>query len=52
MLVLLSEPALRDDVDRVAAAAAVSLVHAEEPSSRKAWSAAAAILLDEPSARR
>ncbi|MCV7417935.1 AAA family ATPase [Mycolicibacterium litorale] len=49
---MLSEPALRDDVDRVAAAAAVSLVHAEEPSSRKAWSAAAAILLDEPSARR
>jgi secretion/DNA translocation related CpaE-like protein len=52
VLVLLSDPALRDDVDRVAAAAAVSVVHAQEPSSRKVWSAAAAVLLDEPSARR
>lgn len=52
VLVLLSNSALRDDVDRVAAAAAVSVVHAQEPSSRKVWSAAAAVLLDEPSARR
>ncbi|MGE2717564.1 septum site-determining protein Ssd [Mycolicibacterium litorale] len=52
VLVLLSDPALRDDVDRVAAAAAVPVVHTEEPSSRKVWSAAAAILLDEPSALR
>ncbi|BCI55542.1 ATPase AAA [Mycolicibacterium litorale] len=52
VLVLLSDPALRGDVDRVAAAAAVSVVHADEPSSRKVWSAAAAVLLDEPSAIR
>jgi secretion/DNA translocation related CpaE-like protein len=52
VLVMLSGPALRDDVDRVAAAAAVHVVHAAESSSRKGWSAAAAVLLDEQTARR
>jgi secretion/DNA translocation related CpaE-like protein len=51
VLAILSGPTLRDDVDRVAAAAAVPVVHAREPS-RKGWSAAAAVLLDEQSARR
>ena len=45
-------PALRDDVDRVAAAAGVPVVHATEPSSRKVWVGAAAVLLDAPGARR
>lgn len=52
VLVLLSDPTLRDEVDRAAAAAAVSVVHADEPSTRKVWSAAAAVLLDESSAAR
>lgn len=49
---MLSGSALRDDVDRVAAAATVAVVHATEPSSSKSWSAAAAVLLDERAARR
>lgn len=52
VLALLSDPSLRDDVDRVAAAAGVTVVHADGPSGRKAWTAAAAVLLDTPSARR
>lgn len=52
VLVMLSGSALRDDVDRVAAAATVAVVHAAEPSSSKSWSAAAAVLLDERAARR
>ncbi|MGA5462896.1 septum site-determining protein Ssd [Mycobacterium sp. NPDC050041] len=52
VLALLTDPSLRADVDRVAAAAGVTVVHAGEPSSRKAWTAAAAVLLDTPSARR
>jgi secretion/DNA translocation related CpaE-like protein len=52
VLVMLSGPALRGDVERVAAAASVAVVHADEPSSRKSWSAAAAVLLDEQAARR
>jgi secretion/DNA translocation related CpaE-like protein len=52
VLAMLTGSALRDDVDRVAAAAAVDVVHAAEPSSRKSWNAAAAILVDEQTARR
>lgn len=52
VLVMSSSPQLRDDVDRVAAAAAVTVVHTAEPSSRKAWSAAAVVLLDVDSARK
>jgi secretion/DNA translocation related CpaE-like protein len=51
VLALLTDPALRDDVNRVAAAAGVPVVHAAELSSRKAWTAAAAVLLDAPTAR-
>ncbi|WP_299557814.1 septum site-determining protein Ssd [uncultured Mycolicibacterium sp.] len=46
VLVLLDDPVLRDDVDRVAAAAGVPVVHAAEPPGRRAWTAASAVLLD------
>jgi secretion/DNA translocation related CpaE-like protein len=52
VLALIGDPVLRDDVDRVAAAAGVALVHVGEPSSRKAWTAAAAVLLDVAAAGR
>jgi secretion/DNA translocation related CpaE-like protein len=53
-LAVLSEPALRDEVDRVAAAVGVRVVHAGSSSavSRKTWSAAAAVLLDEAATAR
>ena len=48
ILAVLAEPALRDEVDRVAAAVGVRVVHAgsTSPVSRKTWSAAAAVVLD------
>jgi secretion/DNA translocation related CpaE-like protein len=52
VLALISDQGLRDDVDRVAAAAGIRVVHAAEPSSRKVWTAASAVLLDLDSARR
>lgn len=52
VLALVGDPALRDDVDRVAAAAGVALIHATEPSSKAVWTAAAAVLLDAPAALR
>ncbi|GAS87577.1 septum site-determining protein Ssd [Mycolicibacterium brisbanense] len=52
VLAMIGDPVLRDDADRVAAAAGVSLVHVGEPSSRKAWTAAAAVLLDADAAAR
>jgi secretion/DNA translocation related CpaE-like protein len=52
VLALVADPVLRQDVDRVAAAAGVPVVHAVEPSSRKVWTGAAAILLDVHAARR
>lgn len=51
VLALIGDPLLRDDVSRVAAAAGVGLVLVDEPS-RKAWMAAAAVLLDAPAAQR
>lgn len=49
ILAVLAGPALRDEIDRVAAAVGVRVVHAEgaSPMSRKTWSAAAAVVLDE-----
>jgi secretion/DNA translocation related CpaE-like protein len=49
ILALLAEPALRDAIDRVAAAVGVRVVHVGccAPVSRKTWSAAAAVVLDE-----
>ncbi len=54
ILAALAETALRDEVDRVAAAVGVRVVHVDStaPISRKAWSAAAAAVLDEAAAAR
>src|SRR5271166_6524620 len=52
ILAVLAEPALRDEVERVAAAVGMRVVHAgnTSPISRKTWSAAAAVVLDEGAA--
>jgi secretion/DNA translocation related CpaE-like protein len=52
ILAVLAEPALRDEVERVAAAVGVRVVHAgnTSPISRKTWSAAAAVVLDDAAA--
>lgn len=53
---MVTEPVLRDEVDRIAAAVGVRVVHAgagspeKSPVSRKTWSAAAAVVLDEVAA--
>lgn len=52
ILSLVIDSELRRDVDRVAAAAGVRVVHVDEPSSRKVWTGASAIVLDVDSARR
>ena len=54
LLALLTDPALRDDVDQVAAAVGLGVVHLSASSvvGRTAWSAAAAVVLDEDAARR
>ncbi|TPG31217.1 septum site-determining protein Ssd [Mycolicibacterium hodleri] len=52
ILSLVVDPTLRPEVDRIAAAAGVRVVHAGEPSSRKVWAAASAVVLDVAGARR
>lgn len=52
ILALVGDAALRHEVDRVAAAAGVRVVHASEPSGRKVWLAASAVVLDVDGARR
>ena len=52
ILALVGDPALRDDVDRVAAAVGLPVVHASDPSGRNAWTGAVAVLLDVAAARR
>jgi secretion/DNA translocation related CpaE-like protein len=54
ILAVLAESTLRDEVDRVAAAVGVRVVHASStsPLSRKTWSAATAVVLDEAAAGR
>nr|WP_155763961.1 septum site-determining protein Ssd [Mycobacterium asiaticum] len=51
---MLTERDLRDEMDRVGAAVGVRVVHAgrSHPVSRKTWSAAAAVVLDEAAADR
>ncbi|WP_406817721.1 septum site-determining protein Ssd [Mycobacterium sp. M23085] len=51
---MLAEPDLRAELDRVAAAAGVRVVHAGDaaPVSRKSWVAAAAVVLDARAAAR
>src|SRR5690242_6613041 len=51
VLALVGDPALRDDVDRVAAAVGLPIVHASQPSGRNAWTGAAAVVLDAGAAR-
>jgi secretion/DNA translocation related CpaE-like protein len=52
ILTLIDDSLLRDDADRVCAAAGLRAVHAREPSSAKVWSGAAAVLVDVRAARR
>jgi secretion/DNA translocation related CpaE-like protein len=52
ILALVGDPALRDDVERVAAAVGLPVVNASEPSGRNAWTGAAAVLVDADAARR
>ncbi|MFL6085141.1 MAG: septum site-determining protein Ssd [Mycobacterium sp.] len=52
ILALVGDPALRDDVDRVAAAVGLPVVHASEPSGRNVWAGAVAVLLDVAAASR
>lgn len=53
LLALVDPSALRDEVDRVGAAAGVRVIHHGAPvPSRKTWSAAAAVVLDEAAAAR
>ena len=52
ILALVGDPALRDDVDRVAAAVGLAVVHASDPSGRNVWTGAVAVLLDAAAARR
>src|ERR1700677_834504 len=53
ILAVIADPALRDELDRVAADVGVRVVHAGSalPVSRKAWSAALAVVLDESAAQ-
>lgn len=51
-LALISDAGLRDDIERIAAAAGIRVVYAAEPSGRNAWVGAAAVLLDVAAARR
>lgn len=53
-MAVLTDSRLRDELDRVAAAVGVRVVHAGcgSPVSRKTWSAAAAVVLDEAAADR
>ncbi len=46
VLAMVAETALRDAVDRVAAAAGVAVVHVAHPPNRQAWTGASAVLLD------
>ena len=54
VLALLTDPELRDELDRVAAAVGVRVVHAGggSPVTRKTWTAAAAVVLDPADATR
>ncbi|MGV0715100.1 septum site-determining protein Ssd [Mycolicibacterium sp. XJ662] len=51
ILALIHDPTLRADIDRVCAAVGLHAVYASEPSSRKVWTGAAAVLLDLGAAR-
>lgn len=46
VLAIVTDPLMRDDVDRVAAAAGLAVVHVAQQPSRQAWTGASAVLLD------
>jgi secretion/DNA translocation related CpaE-like protein len=52
VLTIVADPELREQADRIAAAAGLRPVAASAPLTRKAWLAAVAIMLDEETARR
>ena len=52
VLAMVAETAMRDAVDRVAAAAGVAVVHVAHPPNRQAWTGASAVLLDGAGAAR
>lgn len=53
-MAMLTDSELRDELDRVAAAVGIRVVHAggRDPVSRKTWSAATAVVLDQAAAER
>ncbi|WP_418004531.1 septum site-determining protein Ssd [Mycobacterium sp. PDNC021] len=51
-LALISDAGLRAEIERIAAAAGIRVVYAAEPSGRKTWVGAAAVLLDVEAAQR
>ncbi|MGB8407959.1 MAG: AAA family ATPase, partial [Mycobacterium sp.] len=51
VLALLADQGLRDEVDRIAAAAALKVVHAPHPSGHRAWLGASVVLVDLATAR-
>src|SRR5436305_7566124 len=52
LLALVADADLRNEVDRIGAAVGIRVVHALEPSSRKVWEAASAVVLDVETACR
>lgn len=51
MLTAVVDPVLRNEIERIAAAVGVHVVHAEDIPGRREWSAAAAVIIDEPTAK-
>lgn len=52
ILAVIDDQSLNADIDRVVAAAGLRVVRTSDPSSRRVWTSAAAILLDTEAARR
>lgn len=52
ILALVADAELRNEVERVGAAVGIRVVHASEPSSRKVWEGASAVVLDAETAGR
>ncbi len=52
VLAMVAQPAVRDGIDRVVAAAGVAVVHVAQPPNRQAWTGASAVLLDAAGAGR
>ncbi len=52
ILCVVLDAGLRSDVDRIAAAVGLRVVHADQPSGQQVWSAASAVVLDAEAARR